>query len=319
MPVTVVSACIKDSLKKADVKTGFLCNSNCRFCVQGDQKKAFGNKTTIELKKIIEDASRDCGIIVFTGGEVGIREDIIKLVQYASQFKFKTIQIQSNGRAFMCEDFCRDIIRGGANEFALALHGHIPELHNFLTQSQGFKQTVRGIRNLKKLDQRVIVNIVVTKPNYRHLPDIVKLLVSLNVDQIQLAFIHALGAAAKNFDSVVPRMTLVMPYVMKSIRIAHHFNKSIVTEAIPYCLMPGYEDCISEKIMPEMKIFEYDYIIPDFTIARREMGKLRGPNCLECLHFDTCEGLWKEYPETFGWDEFLPIKKQGNSHDKIPQ
>jgi hypothetical protein len=126
-----------------------------------------------------------------------------------------------------------------------------------------------------------------------------------------------LGAAAKNFDSIVPRMTLVMPYIMKGIRIARYFNKNIVTEAIPYCLMQGCEDCISERIMPDMKIFECDYVISDFTMARREIGKSRGPNCLQCRHFDVCEGVWKEYPEAFGWDEFLPIKKRGNSYARI--
>lgn len=296
-------------MKKADIKTGFLCNSNCRFCVQGGQKKALGNKSTAELKEIIEDASRDCEILVLTGGEVGIRVDIIELVRHANQFKFRTIQVQSNGRAFVYEDFCRDMIRAGANEFALALHGHIPELHNFLTQTQGFKQTVRGIRNLKSLNQKVLVNVVVTKPNYRHLPDIVKLLISLDVDQIQLAFVHALGAAAKNFHNIVPRMTLVMPYIAKSIRIARHFNRDIVTEAIPYCFMQGHEDHVSERIMPAIKIFEHDYVIPDSTKARLEAGKLRGPDCPACIHCNTCEGPWREYPEAFGWDEFVPITR----------
>lgn len=294
-------------MRKADIKTGFLCNSNCRFCVQGDKKKALGNKSTSEIKKIIKDASTDCEIIVLTGGEVTVRDDFLEIVHYASQLKFKTIQIQTNGRTFTNIDFCKDTINAGANEFALALHGHNPKLHEFLIQSRGFQQTVYGIRNLKKMDQRILMNTVITKSNYRHLPDIVKLLVSLDVDQIQLAFVHALGSAAKNFDSIVPRKTLIMPYVTKSIHIARHFNKNIVTEAIPYCFMRGYADCISENIMPTMKIFEYDYVVPDFTKDRLERGKLRGPNCPECIYYNMCEGPWLEYPENFGWDEFLPI------------
>ncbi len=296
-------------MKKADIKTGFLCNSNCRFCVQGDGKKALGNKSTEELKEILGEASRDCKIVVFTGGEVAVRSDLIELVQYASQLGFQIIQMQSNGRAFVYEDFCKKVIKAGANEFALALHGHTPELHNYLTRCEGFKQTVRGIQNLKKMKQRVLTNTVITKSNYRHLPDIVKLLVSLDVDQVQLSFVHALGAAAQNFDSIVPRITMVMPYVMKGIRIARHFQKEIITEAIPYCCMKGCENHVSERMMPETKIFEHDYIVADFAQVRVDEGKLRGPNCPSCVYYPVCEGPWREYPEAFGWDEFVPVKR----------
>jgi MoaA/NifB/PqqE/SkfB family radical SAM enzyme len=297
-------------MKKADIKTGFLCNSNCRFCVQGDLKKALGNKSAAELKEIIKEASRDCGILVFTGGEVCVREDILELVAYARQFPFHTIQIQSNGRVFMDERFCADVISAGANEFALALHGHTPELHDYLTQSAGFKQTIRGIRNLKKLGQRVLVNTVVTKPNYRHLPDITKLLISLDVDQMQLAFVHALGSAALNFESMVPRLTLVMPYVIRSIVIARHFDRQIVTEAIPYCFLKGYEGHVSEQVMPIMKIFEHDHVVANFTESRLTEGKLKGLDCPQCAYYEACEGSWKEYPQAFGWDEFVPVSRE---------
>lgn len=294
-------------MKKADIKTGFLCNNNCLFCVQGDQKKALGNKSVFEIKDLIKEASQDCGIIVFTGGEVTIRNDLIELVRYASGFGFQTIQIQSNGRAFVYPDLCRDIIQAGANEFALALHGHIPQLHNFLTQTESFHQTVQGIRNLKNLGQKVLMNTVITKSNYRHLPDITKLLISLEVDHVQFAFVHALGAAALHFDRVVPRMKLAAPYVIKSLDIAKHFGKEMVTEAIPYCMLPGYEYCIAEDSMPVMKIFEHNHIIENFTDARLKESKAKGPDCSACRYYQRCEGLWKEYPEAFGWKECVPV------------
>jgi len=55
-------------MKKADLKTGFLCNNNCLFCVQGPEKKKYGNKGTEELKEIIRKAKKGCDTIVFTGG-----------------------------------------------------------------------------------------------------------------------------------------------------------------------------------------------------------------------------------------------------------
>lgn len=296
-------------MKKADIKTGFLCNNNCLFCVQG-HKKGFGNKKTSELKEIIKDAKKDCEIIVFTGGEPTIRKDIIELIKYAKKSGFKTIQIQSNGRMFAYKDFCQEMIKAGANEFALALHGHTPELHNYLTGSNAFLQLIRGIKNLKKLGQIVITNTVINKSNYRHLPEIAKLLISLDVDQVQFAFVHAIGEAETNFASVVPRISLVMPYVKKALEVGKYFKKTIMTEAITLCFLPGYEDHISEKIMPQMKIFDLDQVVSDFEKVRIVEGKAKGPKCKKCKYFDSCEGSWKEYPERYGWEEFIPVKNK---------
>lgn len=298
------------SMRKADIKTGFLCNNNCLFCVQGPEKKKFGNKTTEALKPIIKKASKDCEIVVFTGGEPTVRTDLVELVAYAKSCGFKIIQIQSNGRMFAYEKFCKDIIAAGANEFGLALHGHTEKLHNYLTGAQSFKQTVAGIRNLKKMGQSVITNTVITKSNYRHLPDIAKLLVSLEVDRFQFAFVHALGAAGRNFQSVVPRLEMVAPYAKKALDIGRKFGIKAVTEAIPYCLMRGYEDCVVEAIMPEMKIFDQNHVVADYTKARIVEGKEKGPQCQKCLYNGICEGLWKEYPKVFGWDECKPIMKK---------
>lgn len=296
-------------MKRADIKTGFLCNNNCIFCVQGEVKKGAGNKSTEEIKKILKESAKDCDRIVFTGGEPTIREDIVFLVKYAKKLGFKVIQIQSNGRMFAYKNFCQKIIKAGANEFALALHGHIPELHNYLTGSQSFLQTVSGIKNLVDFGQNVLINTVITKSNYRHLPEITKLLISLGVKQSQLAFVHAIGEAGNNFKNVVPRMSLVEPYIKKSIKIGNHFGKRIMIEAITPCFLVGLEEHISERIMPRTKIFDLDFVVDDFKKLRIKRGKAKGKECIKCKLNKYCEGPWKEYPEKFGWSEFKPIKK----------
>lgn len=295
-------------MKKADIKVGFLCNNNCRFCVQADKRK-YGNRSTNQIKRILEKASQSYQIAVFTGGEPTIREDIFDLVKYAQKLGFEIIQIQSNGRMFAYQDFCQKMIRAGANEFALAIHGHLPQLHDYLTNSQGsFEQTYLGIKNLKELKQRVITNSVITKPNYRHLPAIAELLISLRVDQYQFAFVHPSGNAAKNFDSVVPFKSLVEPYLKEGLRLGIKAGLEVMTEAIPSCLITGYENYLAENIMPEIKIFDFDSTIEDFEKFRRQEGKAKGPQCKKCRYFTQCEGPWKEYPAKFGWSEFKPIK-----------
>lgn len=295
-------------MKKADIKIGFLCNNNCVFCVQAHKKK-FGDISLDVIKKNIIAGSKDCDGIVFTGGEPTIKKGIEELVVLAVESGYKTIQMQTNGRMFAYSEFCKKMISLGVNEFAPALHGHTPELHNWLTGSDSFHQTVAGIRNLVLLKQKVLINVVVVKSNYRHLPEIAKLLISLGVTQFQFAFVHAVGAAERNFDMVVPRMSLVMPYIKRGLDLAKHFKVGVMTEAIPFCFMTGYEEYMAETIPFDSMVYDYQLEIGDYKKYRITEGKLKGPNCDKCKHYKYCEGTWREYPEKFGWKEFKPVKK----------
>ncbi len=295
---------------RVDIKIGFLCNNRCKFCVQGEKREIFGNKSKEEIKKNLKEAANK-GIegVVFTGGEPTLHQNFLELVKYAKFLKFEIIQIQTNGRQFAYRDFCEETIKAGATEFSPALHGPSAEIHDFLIDSPGsFEQTVRGIKNLKELGQTVLTNTVVTSRNYKYLHQIAKLLVKLRVDQFQFAFIHLGGRAWENRDWICPKFSKAMPYIKKGLDIGIKSGKRVMTEAVPYCLMQGYEDYIAEKIIPDARIYDADFVIENYTDYRRTEGKARGENCKKCKYFKICEGPWKEYPQLFGWKEFKPIK-----------
>ncbi|MBS3098252.1 radical SAM protein [Candidatus Woesearchaeota archaeon] len=295
--------------KRVDIKLGYLCNNNCRFCVVAD-KRYQGNKNTLRIKKELKEAKKRCSEVVFTGGEVTVRQDILELVSYAKELGFKIIQLQTNGRMLSYIKFCKELIKAGANEFSPAIHGHTPELHDYLTRSKGsFNQTVQAIKNLKKLKQKVITNTVVTKPNYRHLPEIAKMLIDLGVDQYQFAFVHANGNARKNFDSIVPVMSLAAPYIKKGLGIGIKANVKCMAEAMPYCMMEGYEKYISENYIPLTEVWELDRKDTDFLKTKKTEGKTKFPQCKKCKYDEICEGPWREYPKKMGDEEFKAVKK----------
>ncbi|RJO71950.1 MAG: radical SAM protein [Myxococcales bacterium] len=300
-------------MQRIDIKIGFDCNNKCFFCVQGDKRYHYPNKTTEEVKKILGDARRETDSIVFTGGEVTIRPDFPELVRHAASLGFARVQVQTNGRAFASKKYCETIVRAGANEFSPAIHGPRPEIHDYLVNAAGaFKQTVMGIRNLKEMGQIVIMNSVITRPNYRHLPETARLFVALKVDQFQFAFVHALGSAGKNFEMMVPRKSLIEPYLKRALQIGIQAGCRVMTEAIPYCFMEGFEANVAERYIPHTKIIDADWVVDDYTEYRWTEGKAKGPNCGECAYFDECEGPWKEYPEAYGWSEFIPRKTKAH-------
>ncbi len=304
--------------ERIDIKTGWKCNNMCVFCVQGKKRDQFGNHTTEEVKALLREAIRDSDSIVFTGGEVTIRPDLLEVVAYARELGFSSIQIQTNGRMMAYKKVCEDLIAAGATEFSPALHGHTEELHDSLTHAKGsFRQTVRAIRNLKELGQYVLTNSVITRSNYRTLPELAQLLVALGVDQFQLAFVHPLGTAMDHFDAVVPRHSLCEPYVKKALDIGLQAGRRVMTEAIPYCFMSGYELYVAERVIPRTKIMEGHLTIADYTEHRLTEGKVHGPRCPECAFAKVCEGPWREYPEHYGWDEFVPRPDLQDAHPVI--
>jgi len=302
---------ISSKIKRVALFVGYRCINDCRFCVVADKRK-YPDKTTEQIKQELEDAYlKGAREVVFTGGEFTIREDVFEIVNFAKKLGYLIIQAQTNGRMFSSLDFCKKILLAGMNEFSPALHGHNAQLHDFLTRREGsFRQTVLGIYNIRKLTKgrvRILTNTVITKYNYKFLPEIADLLIKLGVNQYQFAFVHALGNAYKDFKNIVPKKTEVIPYLKKGLDLGIKRGLMVMAEAIPLCLMKGYEKYVSEFYIPSTEIREKGYTIERFEEVRIKEGKAKFPQCRICKYYNICEGPWKEYPEYYGNEEFKPV------------
>jgi len=300
-------------MKIIDIKTGFQCNNQCKFCIQEGKRFYKKNKTTEEIKEVLRCNSHEFEGIVFTGGEVTIRDDVFEIVKFAKECGYKIIQIQSNGRMFSYMDFCKKMIEAGATNFGLSIHGSTKEMHEGLTRAEGsFEQTLQGIRNLRELRQPISTNSVITKINYKDLPNIAKMVVGLKVLSYQFAFMHINLNILQNKDLIeelVSRYKDIKPYVEEGLQIGIDNNIKSKVEAFPFCILnEKYHENISENYLPEAFIFEDDSM-RDFTKMKKAGAKLKGENCKQCKFYEKCEGPWCDYPNIFGFDEFVPIKK----------
>ena len=295
-------------MKSIDIKIGFQCNNHCRFCIQEGKREIYPQKTTEEIQIILKKSRRLAERVIFTGGEPSFNpEKLLEFIKHAKNLDYKKIQIQSNGRIFAYKDYCREAIAAGANQFALSVHGSNSKIHDYLTMAPGsWNQTIKGIKNLKSLNEQVGINSVITKVNYKDLPNLARLLVNLKVPQFQFAFIHInrnIVSHQNRIKEIVPRYKEIEFYVKKGLQIGIDAKIKVMTEAIPYCFMKGYEKFIAEKNIPDVHIFDAVSEIENYKLHR----KTKGLNCKKCKYFKFCEGPWKEYPEIFGWDEFKAI------------
>ena len=293
---------------RLDLKLGFSCNNRCRFCVQGHKRFELPDRETAEAIALLEQAREGCDEVVLTGGEVTIRPDLVEIVEAARVLGYRVIQLQTNGRMLQAMALVRALVDAGVTEFSPALHGPTAEVHDHLTRApRSFRQTVRGIRNVKELGLPVVLNSVITRANHQLLPEMAHLFVALRVDQFQFAFVHALGEAGLRFDEVVPRLSETEPYLREALAIGRAAGVRCMTEGVPLCFLRGIEAQAAEWIIPGTKILDGSKVVQDWNVARRAEAKVRGPVCRGCRWEDVCEGPWREYPERFGWGEFVAV------------
>lgn len=292
-------------MSRLDLKFTFQCNNRCYFCVQGDKRSHEPDKPTDELRAILREKRETCDSVVFTGGEVSLREDLPDMVREARALGYKGVQIQTNARRMSYMPYLDALIAAGITELAPAIHGADSRTHDQLTRAKGaFTQTVQAVKNARKRGLPVILNSVIVQQNYRQLPAMARLFVQLGATQSQFAFVHALGTAAEHFDQVVPRYVQLQPYLHQALLIGERAGLRMMTEAVPFCFMRGMERFVAERIMPSTAIVDGTQRIDDYAEYRWNQGKLRGPPCQDCTWQQHCEGPWREYPETFDWTEF---------------
>jgi len=300
---------------KTSIIMGYECNNNCRFCYDGGYKRSLPPMTTGHVKKELRDArNRGSSFVDLLGGEPTIRRDIISLVRYAKRLGFRTISVTTNGKMFYYRDFAERMLDAGLNSAVFSLHGHTPELHDYLTRSKNsYKYAIQGLKNLRELSDRfyICTNTVIIRDNYRFLPKIAENNARLGANGMEFMFIHPRGNALKHFDDVVPTLTEIMDYLKPTIQAGlSHGIKHTMIRYVPICYM-----LFDLKHMSEFdargRLSEH-HMGPEFRDLdvernRTEHGRVKGPQCRACKYFNICEGIFKEYAEKRGFGELIPV------------
>jgi len=305
----------KEKIEKVETLMWMRCNCNCLFCSLGDKiqiarmNKGYCAKST---KQIMEDidytASINARTFSFSGGEPTIRPDLPPLIKYAKDKGIEKIQVQSNGRMFYYEKYCKLLIDSGANEFAISFHSPKEEIEDRLMGVKGsYRQSLLGIKNLIKLNQEVKVSIVITKLNYKDLPELTKMLLDLGVSEIRYDFVTIEGYAKNNPEMIVPKMSDVVPYLKKCLNMYDPKKVWMAVFNIPYCLLKEYSKHIVDMTQPATQLRGSDFIIS--IKDNRKRDKIKLDKCRSCVFDSICFGVWENYAKIYGTGEINPTEK----------
>lgn len=301
-------------MQKLVLFTGFSCNSHCHFCIDLN-KRDLPDKST---RQIVEEmaAAKRAGVeyLELIGGETTVRGDFLPIVRTAKKLGFKDIVVVTNGRMLSYPEFAKQTVAAGVTDLVFSIHGHDAKLHDDLTYAPGsFDDLLKGIENVRKEGlERIFGNCTVIKQNMKHLPDIARLFLRLDIHHVEFIFVDpTYGGAYTNFDGLVPRISEAAPFMREALDVGRAGGtRDFVARYVPLCHFPDHLDQISE--IREVNTFRTRHWAPDFKnddvgAGRVMAGRVKPELCKGCSLYDRCEGMWKEYLRRNGDAELKPL------------
>lgn len=151
------------------------CNLNCIMCPQPTDIYS-GDMHHINMRLIDLIASHKIQNIAITGGEPTLVGDhFFELIATCKKKLPKTsVTILSNGKRFADFEFARKLALLNHNNLAVAipLYSDNAKMHDDIVRvKNSFHTVIRGIYNLEIFKIPVEIRTVITKLNYRRLPD----------------------------------------------------------------------------------------------------------------------------------------------------
>lgn len=165
------------------------CTYNCQMCGVKKILREYELDISI-LKRTLDEIaswSSDC-VIMLTGGEPFLREDIFEIIGYSASLGLKT-EVVSNGSQINRPDIAKRIIESGVQNIAISLDGVNPGTHEYIRGTAGsYKKTLDALgylcqeKRIKGAGPQISVWTTIMKENVEELYEMIPLVRGLGVE-----------------------------------------------------------------------------------------------------------------------------------------
>jgi len=182
------------------------CNLKCVHCRSSSEIEAAGHPdfTLDEAKKIMDDiASYANPVLVLSGGEPLVRDDVFDIARYGTNKGFRMC-LATNG-TLVTDEICKKIKDADIKMVSLSLDGAKPETHdNFRNQEGAFEGTMNAIQLFKEHDIPFLINSSFTLRNRDEIPDIYQLVKKLGATAWYMFMIVPTGRGEDIMGELIP-------------------------------------------------------------------------------------------------------------------
>jgi radical SAM protein len=157
------------------------CQLKCVHCRADAQTKPHPNELTHEegIKLIDQIYEMNNPMLVFTGGDCMMREDLFELADYAVK-KGMRVSMTPSATANVTKEKMERAKNVGLSRWGFSLDGPTPEIHDHFRGTPGsFDLTLEKIKYLNELNMPLQINTVISRYNYEHLEQMVELVKEL--------------------------------------------------------------------------------------------------------------------------------------------
>ncbi len=189
---------IAPNLKRVYWEVTAGCNLRCIHCRRVDvaYKSSPEEVTTAEAKALI-DALVLLGkpVLIFSGGEPLMREDLLDLISYARSQGIKSA-LATNG-TLINQPLARALGDAGIVYASISLDGVCAETHDQFRGIGNWTRAVRGYMQMKKAGIKVQINFTVTRKNAKELGAMVRLSHEYKAEALYLFLLVPVGCGVE--------------------------------------------------------------------------------------------------------------------------
>lgn len=171
---------IKEELRMIAWEVTRSCNLSCVHCRASAEKGSYENEfSTGECLSLIDDiVSFSSPIVILTGGEPLLREDIFEIAGYGKKRGLRMV-MAVNG-TLVNDSNANKMVESGIARISISIDGATPESHDQFRQVEGaFQGAMNGIKYAKKVGMEFQINSTITQDNLDQIEDILNLAIKL--------------------------------------------------------------------------------------------------------------------------------------------
>jgi 12,18-didecarboxysiroheme deacetylase len=161
------------------------CNLKCVHCyAHAVEPSNHKDPISTEQAKVMIDDLAQFGapVILFSGGEPLVREDLVELAKYATSKGMRAV-ISTNG-TLITKSKARELKEVGLSYVGISLDGSETVHDQFRGVSGSYKQALKGVENCQAEGLKVGLRFTINKRNAAEIPHLFDLIETLNVPRI---------------------------------------------------------------------------------------------------------------------------------------
>jgi len=284
--------------QKLIMNVTYICNNHCTFCAVGTRTQVDGHP---ERQREFLDKYRQHGVTMvdFDGGEPTLNPELVPLIKHARRIGYERINVTTNGRLAVYEDFAEKLVRSGLTTLLFSIHGPNKKIHSSqVGVPEAFEQSVKGIENCLKYAPKGVeigMNITLTKGNFRSLGEVAQLAYDLGLRWLNIQFLTPFGRATKLHAPDTAEAAAVTREVIDAWKSRMKVN--VIN--LPWCFLPGYDAHLEGdlgKLARHMIFVNNETVnLANYLAERREKKEV----CESCPHACFCGGFYnlEDVPE----------------------